>query len=74
MQMRTEIAARNKYVRFKLKAGQYGIENVNQFEYLGIRVTNDGQEGNEIQKGLKCFFTTMLKAKYVSREKWVMNK
>lgn len=52
---------------------QYIIEEVDQVEYLGVTMTNNGEEGKEIEKriskGSKAtgMLTEMLKAKNISR-------
>ncbi|XP_072389662.1 uncharacterized protein [Diabrotica undecimpunctata] len=50
MQMRSEITEHNKFVKLKTRGKDYKIENVSQFEYLGVTITNKGDEEKEIEK------------------------
>lgn len=73
IEMRGEVIEENKYIILKAGKEAYKIENVNQFEYLRVTITNKCQEGSEIYKRLSKgshavrLLMTMLRAKNVSR-------
>lgn len=51
MELRAEVTEENAIsAPFKTRQMEYNIENVEQLEYLGVTVTNNGQEGKEIDK------------------------
>lgn len=71
--MKQEAVNGQEYSRFVTDNKTYRIEKVNQFEYLGVTVTNKNEEDKEIEKriikGSKAMGTMkrMLKSKEVSR-------
>lgn len=50
MEMAADVTEENRSIKFTSKYKEYNIENVDWKVYLDVTITNNGKEGEEIDK------------------------